>query len=223
MIYTIMDARRSSLLQPAPAITSPPPSNMASTMNDLAARHIQDASTASALEPHWGYADRVLPCTNDPGSCKYLDVVYAAHDLGMYYIGIIWITIFGILLFWAFGRHFLRSHPSGVALPAKASTGEAVNKRPAAIHRFAAAVPSYARRYLLPDANRFIFGRVTRAQVLTLAVLVGYLTIWSFVGIVYGKWVTPVKKNPGVFNIRTSLGPFVDRIGVIAYGLTPSP
>lgn len=194
---------------------------MADTLKMLTARqHIQNISAASEVQPHWGYADRVVPCVNDAGSCKYLDVVYAAHDLGMYYMGIIWATIGGILIVWAIGRHFMRAHPSGVVLPAELA-GEGVNKRKNAIQRFATAVPSYARSYLLPDASRFIFGRVTRTQVLTLVTLVGYLTIWSFVGIVYDKWVTPVKNMPGVYNIRTSLGPFSDRVGVIAYALTP--
>lgn len=83
------------------------------------------------------------------------------------------------------------------------------------------AISSYSRQYLLSDAARPIFGRVKRTQVLTLVVLTGYLTIWSFVGIVYGKWVTPVKKMPGVYNTRTSLGAWADRVGVIAYALTP--
>jgi ferric-chelate reductase len=52
-------------------------------------------------------------------------------------------------------------------------------------------------------------------------VLTGYLTIFSFAGIVYKQWITPVKKMPGVYNNRTSLGPWSDRIGVIAYALTP--
>ncbi|KAF1359345.1 hypothetical protein EJ07DRAFT_156243, partial [Lizonia empirigonia] len=155
---------------------------MATTLKLLTARqHIQNQSAASAVEPHWGYADRVVPCVNDAGSCKYLDVVYAAHDIGMYYTGMIWATIGGILILSSFIRPFLSA----------------------------------------PDANRFIFGRVTRTQVLTLLVLVGYLTIWSFVGIVYDTWVTSVKNKPGVYNTRTSLGPWSDRVGVFAYALTP--
>lgn len=33
--------------------------------------------------------------------------------------------------------------------------------------------------------------------------------------------MTPVKNSPGVFNTRSSLGPFSDRIGVLAYALLP--
>ncbi|CBX96143.1 hypothetical protein IAQ61_001317 [Plenodomus lingam] len=181
--------------------------------------HIQNFSEASTVQPHWGYADRVLPCTNDPGSCAYLDVVYHSHDLGMYYTGIIWATIGGILIIWAVGRHFASSQPSGVPMPVEA--GEQVRHTRSSFERLQRALPAYARHHLLPDAARPIFGRVTRTQVLTLLVLTGYLTIFSFVGIVYQKWVTPVKKLPGVYNIRTSLGPWSDRVGVLAYALTP--
>ncbi|KAL6710298.1 hypothetical protein ACN47E_009244 [Coniothyrium glycines] len=182
-------------------------------------RHIQNFTEASSVQPHWGYADRVVPCTNDAGSCAYLDVVYRSHDVGMYYTGIIWATIGAILIVWAVGRHFTREQPSGVQLPAEA--GEGVKTTRSAFERLQRAIPAYGRRYLLPDAARPIFGRVTRAQVLTLIVLTAYLTVFSFIGIVYHKWVTPVKNMPGVYNTRTSLGPWSDRIGVLAYALTP--
>ncbi|KAF1829152.1 hypothetical protein BDW02DRAFT_574235 [Decorospora gaudefroyi] len=185
----------------------------------LAARaHIQNFSEASALEPHWGYADRVVPCTNDAGSCAYLDVVYHSHDLGMLYSGIIWATIGAVLLLWAIGRHAASSQPSGVQLAAE---GEGVSQKRSSFQRLRRALPSHARRYLLPDAARPIFGRITRTQVLTLVLLAGYLTIFSFVGIVYNTWITPVKKMPGVYNTRTSLGPWSDRVGLLAYALTP--
>jgi predicted ferric reductase len=181
--------------------------------------HIQNFSEASAVEPHWGYAERVVPCTNDKGSCEYLDIVYHSHDIGIYYTGILWAAICGILLLWAIGRHFMRSQPSGVQLPAE--IGEGVTQRRGAWERLQRAVPTFARQYLLPDAVRPIFGRVTRIQVLVLVTLTGYLTVFSFVGIVYKTWITPVKKMPGVYNTRTSLGPWSDRVGVLAYALTP--
>ena len=40
-------------------------------------------------------------------------------------------------------------------------------------------------------------------------------------GIVYKKWVTPVEDLPGVYNTRTGLGGFADRVGALAYALTP--
>ncbi|KAG9643933.1 hypothetical protein KCU64_g11553, partial [Aureobasidium melanogenum] len=181
--------------------------------------HIQNFTDASSLEPHWGYASRVVPCTNDPGSCKYLDVVYHSHDLGMLYSGIFWATVAGILFIWTMGRRLLPSRRADeeVLVPVRASASPSLS----GIERFQRAVSSHTRRYLLPDFARPIFGRTTRLQVLILMILTGYLAVWSFVGILYGKWVTPVKKMPGVYSTRTSLGPWADRIGVLAYALTP--
>ncbi|KAI4719640.1 hypothetical protein E4T48_04149 [Aureobasidium sp. EXF-10727] len=181
--------------------------------------HIQNFTDASSLVPHWGYASRVVPCTNDPGSCKYLDVVYHSHDLGMLYTGIFWATIAGILFIWTLGRRFFPSRRADeeVLVPVRASSSPSQG----GIERFQRSLSAHARRYLLSDFARPIFGRTTRLQVLILLILTGYLAVWSFVGIVYGKWVTPVKKMPGVYNTRTSLGPWADRVGTLAYALTP--
>ncbi|EMD88713.1 hypothetical protein COCC4DRAFT_195500 [Bipolaris maydis ATCC 48331] len=194
-------------------------------VNMLAPRHIQNMSAASSVEHHWGYADRAVPCTNVPDDCTYLDLVYHAHDLSMLYSGIMWSIIGGILVIWGVGRHFARSQPSGVQLPAE--VGEGVPQKRSALERFQKAIASYSRQYLLPDAARPIFGRVTRTQVLTLTVLTGYLIVFSFVGMIYNHWNTPAKKFPGVTNppgltqTRSTLGPWSDRIGVLAYALTP--
>lgn len=220
----------------------------------LAPRHIQNFSDAEHLEPHWGYAERVVPCTNDPGSCAYLDVVYDAHDRGMVYMGILWLTIGGILLFWALGRRLFPSrepHDDLISQLAAASAASSAASQPHKeagsatsssakdeaesqpqvparppphpLTRLWRAVASATRHYLLPNTRlRPVFGRTTRLQVLILAVLAAYLTIWSFVGIVYGKWVTPIEgQPPHVVNTRTSLGPWADRVGVLAYALTP--
>jgi hypothetical protein len=174
----------------------------------LQARHIQDFDNTTKTVPYWGYADRIVPCNSDPGSCEYLAVVYGSHANGMYYTGIIWATIGGIFLIWGIARHFARSTPSGVQIPLEA--GEGAKEKGSSWTRLQKAVPAYARRYLMPDAARPIFGRVSRVQVLTLLVLCGYLTIFTFVGIAYRQWTTPVKKTPGVYNTRTSLGPWSD-------------
>ncbi|PSN65322.1 ferric-chelate reductase-like protein [Corynespora cassiicola Philippines] len=184
----------------------------------MSKRHIQDHASAESLEPHWGYADRVVPCTNDAGSCAYLDEVYGSHDRSMVYMGILWLTIAAILILWAVGRQSLRSRTPGVALPVR---GEQQSRSLSATQRLRIAVPAALRRHLLPDAPRILFGRTTRLQVAVLAALAAYLIIWSFVGIGYNKWVTPVKNSPGVYNTRTSLGPWSDRVGIIAYALTP--
>lgn len=192
---------------------------MAAIMNTLAARHIQNMSEAASLEPHWGYANRAVPCTNDKGSCEYLDVVYHSHDLGIWYAGIFWATVGGILFLWGIGRRLYPSPRADECLPG--ASGEQLQAAPGAVQRFKNSVSSYRRQFFLPEALRPIFGRTTRLQVVILLTLVGYLTVWSFVGIVYKTWVTPVKNMSGVYNTRTSLGPWSDRIGILAYALTP--
>lgn len=189
-------------------------------MKTLAARHIQNMSEAAALEPHWGYADRAVPCTNDKGSCEYLDVVYHSHDLGIWYAGIFWATVGGILFIWAIGRGLFSSPKADQQLPVRFEEQQAPGAQ-GAIQRLKNSIASYNRQYLLAEAFRPIFGRTTRLQVMILLILTGYLTIWSFVGIVYKTWVTPVKNMPDVYNTRTSLGPWSDRVGILAYALTP--
>ncbi|KAM4061155.1 ferric reductase like transmembrane component domain-containing protein [Hirsutella rhossiliensis] len=182
----------------------------ATSINRLDSRHIQNHSDADAFELHWGYPNRVVPCKNDAGSCAYLDVVYNAHDLGMLYTGILWATLGAILLLSACLRNLGR--PVLQAGSGRARGG---------LHKIRATLAALRRRYLLPDANHFLFGRTTRLQVSVLAILAGYLLVLSFAGIVYNTWVTPVKNKPGIFNTRTSLGPWSDRVGVLAYALTP--
>jgi ferric-chelate reductase len=173
--------------------------------------HIQNLTAAKTLEPHWGYADRAVPCTNDAGSCAYLDVVYSAHDRGMLYTGIIWSTLGGILLIWAILTHFNEPTISpSLTVP-----------RLAGLRKLRVSLAVFSRRYLLPDAARMIFGRTTRLQVLVLAALAGYLLIFSFVGITFNTWITPVSGMNGVYNTRSSIGPWSDRVGVLAYALTP--
>lgn len=204
-------------------------------LRQLVPRHIQNFSEAKSLEPHWGYADRALPCTNDAASCEYLTSVYHSHDVGMLYIGIVWATLFGILFLWSIGRRMMWTSSPSIVGPAAAyragsqggnNRADAEKFSEAEEHRnlsfpgrFAAAAASTARRHLLPDALPGIFGRTTRLQVLVLAMLVGYLTIWSFVGITYATWISPAKG--GLYNTRTALGPWSNRIGTLAYGMTP--
>ncbi|KAM0333979.1 hypothetical protein ACHAQA_000997 [Verticillium albo-atrum] len=182
-------------------------------------QHIQDHDAAESVIHHWGYADRVVPCVNDAGSCEYLDVVYAAHDVGMTYTGILWATIGGILLIWAVLRRIMP--PQSQKNPHPPLQGDSEKKAVDTQTRIRHTLWSYANRYLLPDSVRSIFGRTTRLQVLVLAILTAYLTIFSFAGMVYGIWITPVKDMEGVYNTRSSLGPFSDRVGVLAYALTP--
>ncbi|PHH74440.1 hypothetical protein CDD82_4937 [Ophiocordyceps australis] len=180
-------------------------------MNTLQIRHIQNHSDADGFEKHWGYPDRVVPCKNDAGSCTYLDVVYHSHDLGMLYVGIFWACVAAILLLWACLKHLGR--------PTESYTD--TQSHGGGLTKMRTTLMAFRRRYLLPDALPAVFGHITRFQVLVLAMLASYMLIFTFVGIVYNTWVTPVKKMPGVSNTRTSLGPFADRVGVFAYALTP--
>ncbi|KAK5075519.1 hypothetical protein LTR64_001726 [Lithohypha guttulata] len=177
---------------------------MASAMVHLTPRHIQNMSEAASIQSHWGYANRAVPCTNDAGSCAYLDVVYHSHDL--------------VLFIWAI---YSWSSPKQSESLQPVLEGEGLRTHMTTFERLRSSLATYRRQYLLPEFTRPIFGRTTKTQVLVLATLTGYLAVFSFVGIVYNTWVTPVKKMPGVYNTRTSLGPWADRVGVLAYALTP--
>jgi ferric-chelate reductase len=205
----------------------------------LTPRHIQNFSEASSLEPHWGYADRAVPCTSDPGSCAYLDVVYSAHDRGMVYSGAFWLTIGGILLVWALGRRIFPAREPHDELIAQLSHQQRQQqKQPSTTLESQPPYPrprptstltrtwrtllTTLRRHTLPTTPlRPLFGTTTRLQLLILAFLTLYLTLWSFLGMAYSTWVTPVKNTPNTYNTRTTIGPWADRVGVLAYALTP--
>lgn len=159
---------------------------------------MDDMEDDSYLEPHWGYFDRVQPCRSDPGLCQYRDEVYGSHDRGMLYSGIMYAILGAILLIWCIAIHW-SSKPT----------------------RFSRTVATFVRRYTMRETRRLriIFGRITRLQLILLAALTTYLLITSFVGMGYHKWISPVKG--GYKNIRSTLGPFSDRIGILAYALTP--
>ncbi|KAI9368646.1 ferric reductase like transmembrane component-domain-containing protein [Aspergillus egyptiacus] len=182
-------------------------------------RHIQDFSQDSDLEYHWGYASRQVPCLSDPGSCAYLDAVYGEHDIGMMYTFILWAVICGLLFLWVLARHLFPL--TRISTPSKDQLLEDSRPRQHALYRLGSSIKAWARRYLLPEALASVFGHTTRLQIAILAILIGYLTIFTFVGITYKTWVTPVSDMPGVYNTRTGLGPWSDRIGVFAFALTP--
>lgn len=190
--------------------------------DSLAVRaHIQNFTGANNLEPHWGYADRIVPCTNDVGSCEYLDVIYGSHDLSMLYSGIFWSSILGILLLWGIARRtFPSSHAADEAPLKGVESQEDGDSRLGGVDKLRRTIAALRRRFLLADFSPRILGHVTRLQVTMLLVLAAYLTILTFIGIVYKTWITPVKGTT-LHNTRTSLGPFADRIGVLAYMLTP--
>lgn len=181
--------------------------------------HIQNFSEAASLQPHWGYAYRVVPCTNDAGSCEYLDSVYWSHDVSMLYSFILWAVIGGILLVWGLGRWSTPSRRSTATTDR--DDGEPSVTPQNRLYRLSRLAKVTVRRCLLPESAAAIFGRTTRLQVLLLAILIGYLLVFTFIGVVYRRWVTPVRKMPGTYNIRTGLGPWSNRVGVLAFALTP--
>ena len=184
----------------------------------LSTRHIQNLSEAAGLVDYWGYGQRAVPCTNDAGSCAYLDLCYRAHQLSMLYTGIIWASFAGILFIWCLFRFCQPSRRSDL-LESSTDLESGAKERP--LYRLTRTVCSAVRQHFLPESFFPLFGRTTRSQVTILALITGYLTVFTFVGLTYQKWITPVKKHPGVFNTRTTLGPWADRIGVLAYALTP--
>ncbi|KAF2261450.1 hypothetical protein CC78DRAFT_470326 [Lojkania enalia] len=181
--------------------------------HNLVARHIQDHSSAENEKYYWGYPSRVVPCTNDPGSCEYLDGVYWMHTVSMLYTFILWAVIGGILLIIVLGR-LVKPHKRALTY------GVQENEKQDFVYRIWRSTASTSRRYLLPESFPRLFPNTTRLQILILAALCVYLTIFSFVGIVYKTWITPVK-NSTKHNTRTGLGGFSDRLGALAYALTP--
>ncbi|CAL3967199.1 unnamed protein product [Diplocarpon coronariae] len=181
-------------------------------------RHIQTHSDESYYVSHWGYASRTLPCTNDAGTCEYLDAIYWMHDVSMLYTFIMWAVIGGILAIVLVVR-FVLPRPS---LPRmgeleKQARGSSISS---AYYRANRAFQAAMRRCLLPGRLVKVSGSVTSLQLLVLALILGYLLIFSLVGIVYKTWITPVA-NTNLRNTRTGFGGFADRVGALAYALTP--
>ncbi|KAF1960055.1 hypothetical protein CC80DRAFT_405337 [Byssothecium circinans] len=88
------------------------------------------------------------------------------------------------------------------------------------LYRSQRSISAAIRRYTLAESLPRLFPNTSRLQILVLATLCVYLTIFSLIGIVYKTWITPIK-NSDKFNTRTGLGGFSDRIGALAYALTP--
>ncbi|KAK7544958.1 ferric-chelate reductase-like protein [Phyllosticta citribraziliensis] len=183
-------------------------------------RHIQDMADATTKEHHWGYADRAVPCTSGEGTCAYLDAVYWMMDVSMLYTFILWAVIGGILFGFIIYR-LLKPRRQRYHFNSEKRDLEATKTPQNSIYRLYRTTVVGLRKWLLPETLRSVFGRVSRLQVLVLVVMLVYLLIFSLVGIVYKTWVTPVKGSPGVYNTRSGLGGFADRVGALAYALTP--
>ncbi|RHZ57288.1 ferric reductase family protein [Aspergillus thermomutatus] len=169
------------------------------------------------VEQHWGYYNRQLPCTSDKGKCDYLDTVYHSHDLSVLYSAILWGVILGVLLLCALRRL--------IRVPRTPNTcsqdGETGKSRPQSFfYRIQQFLKSVYHRHLLREWLPGVFG-YTGFNILLLLILTAYLTIFSFVGIVYKTWYSPVSGYPNLHQTRVGLGPWADRLGVLAYALTP--
>lgn len=186
----------------------------------LSPRHGGNSNAAgSTIEHHWGYFTRELPCTKDPGNCAYLDAVYGNHDLSMIYTAILWAVILGILVLTGL-VHYLFPVSRRI-IGSKASTVEEnPNARQSTLYRIRRSFDAVFNRYLLPESFASLFGHTTRLNILVLAILIGYLTIFTFVGITYQAWYSRVE-GTNLRTTRAGLGPRADRIGVMAYALTP--
>lgn len=138
--------------------------NFTSSNDTLVARaHIQDEK-GTAIH-YWGYATRYLPCTNDAGSCEYLDSVYGDHEKSMIYTFIMW-AVFGVILLSLVFIRLLR--------PSKKKD----SPRQGFWYRCVRSVSATVRRYLSPECSN-VFKHTTRLQVLVLAILCTYLLAFS--------------------------------------------
>jgi predicted ferric reductase len=185
-------------------------------MAGLNISHVSQNLSGEYLEHHFGYEPRPLPCTDDVGTCEYLDAVYASHDLGVKYTIILWAVIGGIAV--TIGI----SHYTGrLRTKANPDASEKQNHRRNGHQRASRAAKSWLRSHLLPNASRWLFGRASRLQALIFLILLSYLTVFTFIGVAYKSWTTPVNESNEISSIRTGLAPFANRIGMLAYALLP--
>ncbi|PLN74949.1 ferric reductase like transmembrane component-domain-containing protein [Aspergillus taichungensis] len=136
----------------------------------------------------------------------------------MLYSAILWAVILGIVLLC-----FIARYCNPVSRQISPSVDNEKQRPPtqSTLYRIKSTLDALYHRYLLPEsALPRVFGPTTRFNVLLLAILIIYLTIFTFVGIVYQTWTSPTGPNQPD-TIRVGFGPWADRIGVLAYALTP--
>ncbi|KAB8264247.1 ferric reductase like transmembrane component-domain-containing protein [Aspergillus pseudonomiae] len=186
----------------------------------LSPRHAHDIpDSGPGVEHHWGYYNRQLPCTSGEGKCAYLDTVYHSHDLSILYSAILWAVILGIV-FLCFIGHYCNPITRKSTSSCIQKEGEHENRSQSSMYRMSRSLGSIYHRYFVQESLTPLFGRTTRFNILVLAILAGYLIIFSFVGIVYKTWYIPVK-GTNLRSTPTGIGPWADRLGVLAYALTP--
>ena len=125
------------------------------TNTRLAARHTQEHSSNDTEIHYWAYPSRVWPCNTDKLNCIYLDAVYSMQTHTTVFSCILWAILSATLAIIVADRCFR----DGVV---------------------AKTLKTFCRRYLLKESpGRWLFGRVTRVQVMLLLTLSAYLFIFS--------------------------------------------
>jgi len=128
--------------------------------------HIQDSHGGNTTQQtYWAYPARTVPCTNDKGTCEYLDAVYGMHVTSMFYTFLLWAVIGGVLGIFVLNRIMRNLSMNSSSDP-----------------QFEGTLAVLRRRYLAREAPLvWLFGRVTVLQVSILATLSAYLLIFSYV------------------------------------------
>lgn len=99
------------------------------------------------------------------------------HDISMLYTFIMWAVIGGLLAVFVFLRIIAPSaRKRNIILK---TPEEKVEEGESSYYRAWRGTQSSLRRWLLPESLVHVFGRVTRLQILTLAIISGYLLIFS--------------------------------------------
>ena len=186
-------------------------------------RQHSHAGTSDTDIDYWGFGLRVWPCVRDAGTCEYFEAIYRGHEIGIIFVGVLVASLLGLVFLFAACRQLwfprrASETPSSVV----AGSEFDIQYPQSSSQRLFSTLCAARRHTFLPESpHRSIFGRTTRLQVTILAVFTGYLTIFSFAGITYKSWRTPVRGQTDMFETRSSLGPWSDRIGTLAYALTP--
>ncbi|KAA8904789.1 ferric-chelate reductase-like protein [Sphaerosporella brunnea] len=160
---------------------------------------------------HWGYGYETIPCVGGKPYCEYMVMYWQMHDRTMWYTFILWWVIGCLLIAVGVCRFWVRRKNAAGSVDV-----EGARRAGGGGARMLRTTIAFLRRRLLPHGNVFGMLRgVSRVQITVLGLVCVYLTIFTFVGGTYNKvWQDGTKK-------RTALGWWSDRIGSIAYALTP--
>jgi ferric-chelate reductase len=152
---------------------------MSTIMSLLSKRgNIQDYENADKVIYYWGYASRVVPCANDAVTCEYLDFVYSSHITSVLYSFIMWYSIGGVLILLILIR--VAKPKSRRQFQLSEMAVDAAAAKESLIYRARRGIQASFRKRLLPEGLVRWFGHVTRLQLLVLAILTGYLTIFRY-------------------------------------------